>query len=209
MKRSYFYLAIAILTFAVGTFFAFYFYSQKIEPQFVLQNETVNTPSKQILQTETQGEKTLNLINFDDLKINGIGLSSFEKDLVKKFGKPKKLRNNGNFYNCSDEYSRTLFYEGLEIDVTHNSESKKYEINEIDISSSKFQLVSGIKIGDDIKHVLSKFGDPYNQNIGYADIDQYHFMVTNKNDVSNDGGVATFSFRNNKLVKIHWHYNFC
>lgn len=209
MKRGYFYLAVAILTFAMGTFFAFYFYSQKIEHQSGLQNEIVNTPSKQIIQTETEAVKTLNLINFDDLKINGIGLSSFEKDLIKKFGKPARVRNNGSDYNCADEDSKTLFYKGVEIDITHFSESKKYKINDIEISSSRFQLASGIKVGDDINIVFSKFGKPYNQSLGYTDIDEYHFMVSNNNDVSNDGGNVTFSFRQNKLVKIRWYYNFC
>lgn len=208
MKLKFFYLAIAILAFAVGTFFALYFYSQKKEPQFVSQTGTADIPSKQIIQSENQNEKIGNVINFEDLKISGIGLDSSNKDLIKKIGKPQKIRNDGDSWNCLDSDTKTLFYRGLTVVVTEDEESKKYKINDIDISSSRFQLDSGIKIGDDINYVFSKVGKPYHQTKD-KDLDEYHFMVTNKNDVSNDGGIATFSFRNNKLVKIHWHYNFC
>jgi hypothetical protein len=208
MKRKFFYLAIAVLAFGIGTFFALDFYSQKTENQIFLQSKTINIASVQILQTELQSPNTDSRINFDDLKIKGIGLSSFQIDLQKTFGKPKKIRNNGNSYNCSDEDSKTLFFQDLLVDITHLSDSKKYQINKIEISSSKYLLDSGVKIGDDISNVFSKFGKGYHQNKD-SDIDNYHFMVVDKNDVSNDGGVATFSFRDGKLVKIRWNYNFC
>ena len=36
-----------------------------------------------------------------------------------------------------------------------------------------------------------------------------HFMVTNPYNPSKDGGVVTFSFKDDRLIKIHWAYNFC
>lgn len=205
MKQSLFYLAIAILAFGVGTFFGIDFYTQKTENKSVSQNEI---SSKVNLQTESQPTKTINFINFDDLKIKEIGLDSNEKELVRKFGKPEKVKNNGNFYNCTDEYSKTLFFKGLIIDVTQNLETKVYKINEIEITSSKLVLASGIRIGDELEKLFSKFSEPYHQTKD-SDVDEFHFMVSNIFDSSNDGGNVTFSFRKNKLIKIRWSYNFC
>jgi hypothetical protein len=142
------------------------------------------------------------------LKINGIGLDSTNKGLIKKFGEPQKTRNDGDSWNCLDSDTKTLFYRGLAVVVTEDGESKKYIINDIDISSSRFQLDSGIKIGDSVNELFAKIGKPYYQTKTAIE-EEHSFAVLNKNDVSNDGGIATFSFRNGKLVKIHWHINFC
>lgn len=73
--------------------------------------------SKLVPQTSIQLTESNNFINFNDLKIEGVGLSSFEKDLVRKFGKPLKVRNNGSEYNCSDEDSKTLFYKDFKKNI--------------------------------------------------------------------------------------------
>lgn len=200
MKLKFLYLAIAILAFAVGTFFAFYFYSQKIEPQFVLQNETANTPSQQILQTETQTEKTPNFINFDDLTIKGIGLGrqSYEKDVMKAFGNPLSVRST--VFNClGDVPAKTFAYNGLRLTLVY-APVNNFLVYEVELTSNKWQLDSGIKIGDNIDSVKQKIGKDFSERNEKGGI----YL-----QFDHDDGWARFYFRNNKLEKIHWLYNYC
>ena len=200
MKRSYFCLAIAILTFAVGTFFALYFYSQKIEPKFDLQNETVNIPSKQIIQPETQVEKTTNLINFGDLTIKGIGLGreNYEKEVIEALGKPNSIKNT--IFNClGDVPAKTLVYNGLKLTLVYEPVGN-FDAYEVELTSNKWQLDSGIKIGDNIESVKQKIGKDFSERAEKGVI-ELRFI--------NNEGWAAFYFRNNRLEKVHWLYNYC
>jgi hypothetical protein len=200
MKRSYFYLAVAILTFAVGTSFAIYFYSQKAVIQPVLQTETADTPSKQILQSENQNEKIDNLINFDDLTVKGIGLGrqSYEKDVRKAFGNPSFVRST--VFNClGDVPAKTFAYNGLRLTLVY-APVDNFMVYEVEITSNKLQLDSGIKIGDDIQSVKQKIGKDFSER---AEKGRIYLQF------DNDDGWARFYFRNNRLEKVNWLYNYC
>jgi hypothetical protein len=202
------YLSFTILTFSIGISIVGLCgrnaTSQSSSFDFVKPSEKQITIAADNLPVKTPRS----IINFESLKINGIGLSSTKENLIREFGKPKKIINHGDFYNCGDEDTKTFFFDGLEVELTHNSERKSYEISGIDLSSRNLETESGVKLGDSFEKIREEFGNPYHHTTE-RNIDSYHFGVSKSMDISDDGGNVTFAFQHNKLIKISWSYNFC
>lgn len=142
--------------------------------------------------------KTPNFIDFKDLTINAIGLDSTEENVVKTLGKPRSIKKQ--FNGCLDDQMKTFFYKGLELSLSENLETKKWEVFEIELTSSKWQLDSGIKIGDSIESVKQKIGKDFSESEEKGVVCLSY---------GNTNGGATFYFRNNKLEKISWDYTIC
>ena len=74
------------------------------------------------------------------------------------------------------------------------------EVYSMEVSSPKLVTVSGIKIGDDIKDVISKFGEGHREDISSV-AETLHY--------GNDVGGAIFLIHNNKLARIWFGYTLC
>ena len=77
---------------------------------------------------------------------------------------------------------------------------KNYKVAEIYVTSTKWFVSQGIRVGSVLEDVKSKFGRPYHKTEELG-MESFHY--------GNDSGSATFSFKDNKLVEVNWSYNFC
>jgi hypothetical protein len=189
MKRYFSYILLAIFTFSFSIILVFGL--NKIFPVKVERHEREIFP-------KVEQAKTPSFIDFKDLTIKGIGLDSNDKDVIKKLGKPRSRKSIG-FYNC--EETKAIFYKGLEMSLAENTETKNWEVYQIELTSSNFQLDSGIKIGDSIESIKQKIGKDFSE--------RKEKSITELDYYDGNYGWATFYFRNNKLEKINWLYNFC
>lgn len=150
-------------------------------------------------EVNAQNEKSdpSDAIKFDDLKIKGIGLDSLNSDVLSKFGKPLKSTKSGN-YPCGNS-EMTLRYSGLIIKLEEDVEGNNYRVVSIEVTFPDWS-VSGINIGANVEDVKAKL--------------KYRYHMTRESGkeglhYSNGDGGASFYFRDNKLVKINWEYNWC
>ena len=144
----------------------------------------------------SQDEK-LPVLEFDQLKVNGIGLGTSRSTVIRQLGKPLQSKRTGVF-PCGG-LEMTLRYSGLEIKLERDIESREYNVVSIEITSAKW-LLSGIKIGANTKDVQSKFKN-YFHKTKESGLEGLHY--------GNGDGGTSFYFRNNKLVNIHLEYNWC
>jgi hypothetical protein len=146
-----------------------------------------------------QNEKSVSsdAINFDNLKIKNIGLSSPLSNVLSQLGKPLKSKNSGT-YPCGNT-EKTLRYSGLRIKLEKDNKGNDYRVVSIEVASSAWS-VSGIRIGENIENVKAKLKYRYDTT-KESEIEGLHY--------GNGDGVASFYFRDNKLVKINWEYNWC
>jgi hypothetical protein len=207
MARYYFYLLVTILAFGFSVFVATNF-SLKTEEKFVLVQKgeliktaimRVDNPLQATQKTDSTISRNRNQLNFDDLKIDGIGLDSSYQAVVQKFGKPLKNKKD-KFDECGGDVRKTLLYSGLEIQLLGDGNGKNFTVISIDVKTPKWQFDSNIDIGSDIKDVQAKFGHSDNQSKEDGLVELWY---------GNGDGWANFYFRDNKLVKISWKYNFC
>lgn len=207
MCRYFIYLLVSLFAFGIGVFIALSF-NWNTEEKFILiqKGEKIETAVMRFpIQTETKQEdisiipQDFNQINFDDLKINNINLDTSYSTVLKKFGKPLKRKKNW-FDDCGGDIRMTLVYSGLEIQLLGDGKGKNFSVVAIDVSSPKWKFASNINVGSDIKEVQSKFGQPHSRT-KESGLDRLWY--------GNGSGWTIFHFRDNKLVKVSWEYNFC
>ncbi len=208
MYRYLLYLLVVILTFGISVFVASNFYLENEENFVVVQQGEEITTAKIIVQKQSNAKQendhylsqSFDAINFNDLKIKGVGLDTPHSTILRKLGKPLQSKKNG-IYDCTDDRKMTLQYSGLVIELISDDSGRNFSAASIEVTSSKWSVGSGISIGSDIKDVQAKFGQPYHKTKEFG-LEQLHYG-------NGDGGVATFSFQENKLISISWDYNFC
>jgi hypothetical protein len=92
--------------------------------------------------------------------VNGVGQGMSEDKVIALLGKPKEFKKGGE--ECSGGYHRYLIYEGLTVDVL-NGDGKTYRVTEMDVTSSKWEIAPGVRIGDPISRVREVLGEPYSK----------------------------------------------
>jgi hypothetical protein len=131
-------------------------------------------------------------------KVNGIGLSSTYKQVIAKFGKPTSDRVD-KVNECIGDRTRTLKYPGMTIEL--DEQSRVFHVFSFEITSAKYD-VSGVKIGDDVGVVQTRFGTKKRtvENPG----PRWFYDMTDESP-----GSTNFYFRSGKLVKIQTTYMMC
>ncbi len=190
MRRYFLYLIVAILAFGIGVFLAFDFYGKAGGKPQILQTGNEIEPSEITTQNSNQ-------INFDNLKIKGVGLSTSYSDVLRQIGKPLKSKKGGEF-PCGNTLL-TLRYSGLVLELEEDDRLKNFNVVSMEVTSPKWS-VSGIGIGASIEEIQAKFGEPSNRGKESGKDELYY---------GNGDGWATFQFRDNKLVRMRWEYNWC
>ena len=147
------------------------------------------------------GQKVLTEV---DLRVNGIGSGTPYSKIIKTIGNPlraEKHGNDGDYDNCADGWRKTLYYRGLEIGVLSDAKGRNYKVISLEVTSSKWKISPGIRIGLDKQLVRSKFGKPNGATVPGENVLNY---VTKENL----GGV-TFYFKGNKLVRVEMEETLC
>jgi hypothetical protein len=142
--------------------------------------------------------------NFIDLKIEGVALFSSYSTVTRQLGNPLQKKQGKSFYSeCSEsrETPLTVQYSGLIIELSGDGKGRNFEVQSIEVSSSKWSVGSGLRVGAPKKDVLAKFGKPATTE-NESGLEVFGYFTTN------DGGVA-FYFLDNKLVKVTLGYNSC
>lgn len=136
-----------------------------------------------------------------DLRIDGIGFGSTHTQVIRKFGKPNRIKNEG-INECANGEELTYSYPGLKIGLLSEGEGKNkiYKVYSVEVTSSNRAINSDIKIGTIYEEVLTKFGKP-----SETAADKSSLVYVNKDN----NGFAGFTFKDNKLVKIVWEETIC
>ena len=195
MSKLIYKIMITIVTFILGLLFTNWilFSSKSLEVSAVDLNITV--PQK----TETTEEKEiLPMLKMRELKINKVELGSKYVKVIQQIGKPLQIEKR-EYDNCGDGFRKSLKYAGLEISFISDEKGRDFTVASMNVTSSKWS-VSGISIGADIKDVQTKFKNFHTQT-NKDGLDILYF--------GNEDGWINFSFKDDKLVKISWEYNFC
>lgn len=124
------------------------------------------------------------------------------EDVLKKLGKPLKLKKIKREENCSDGFNKILEYPGLTLEFIYDSESGAYEVFSIEITSEKWQMVPGFAVGSEIDDVLAKIGQPTEK------LEEPPFLVF-RYEADFYPGIALLYFQNGKLSKVKFGYNDC
>jgi hypothetical protein len=88
------------------------------------------------------------------LQIRGIGPGSTERDVLRTFGKPKKITRNSILEYRGKSYE----YEGLTINLSDWSEDG-FSVDRLDINSTTWEF-NGLKIGSTANEVEQTLGAP-------------------------------------------------
>lgn len=133
-----------------------------------------------------------------DLKVKGIDVGASYQTVLRQLGKPLLSRKGGT--NPCGSTKLTLRYSGLTITLDGDSDEGNFTVVAIEITSPKWEVAPGIKVGASFTDVQAKFvqtEEPTKEkglkNLSYFVIDGY----------------ANFYFRDNKLVKVTWELNLC
>ena len=131
-----------------------------------------------------------------DLTVNGVRADSSMKE-VNKLGKPTKVTKLG-YDECGGGYRRVLYLSGLEVGVLGNRSTTKANVISLTITSSKWRIAPGVRIGATRATLIRLFGRPVTS---YPDRLEY---VTKENL----GGV-TFHLRKGKLYRVEMMQTLC
>jgi hypothetical protein len=147
-----------------------------------------------------------------DLIINGVGSGTPYATVIRKLGKPQRQSNLAELDECTQGRGKTLFYDGFEIDLMGDENGNKQTVLDLKITSPKWTTDKGVKIGDNYKTVLAKYG-----KTAYKDTDQRpteekvftgEKWLTYEMKKSGPGGV-TFYFKNDRLIRIELKATTC
>ncbi len=153
----------------------------------------------QFVQETSRFGKTFNQI---DPAIKGVNLSSDYEDILAKLGKPGRVVNVDEIDQCTDSNVTVLEYDGLEIEIHADKDKKNATITSLVVSSPKWVLNSGVKIGQTRKKIESIYSG---SNAPTDDPNELTFEVLEK---YGPGGVD-FLFENGKLVRIELKMTTC
>lgn len=143
------------------------------------------------LSTTAQGKYTE-----VDLNVNGVRSgSSMQK--VRSLGRPNRIKSVG-LNECANQYERTIYFPGLEIGVLGSPNGQRGTVYSLIVTSRRWLIAPGLRVGADRKSVLKAFGKPDTVEDGKI------YYVTK----GNLGGV-TFEFRNNRLVRAQMTETLC
>ncbi len=191
--------SILVVAFLIGVFVVFSFQRNSNE-QFVNSQKGEENNSVKIVtqnQTNSSQDNVLPALEFDQLRINEIGLGTPRSTVFRRLGKPLQSKRTGVF-PCGD-LEMTLRYSGLVIKLERDAETRNYNVVSIEITSGKWS-VSGISVGANMKDVQEKFKYRYHKT-KESGLEGLHY--------GNGDGGTSFYFRGNKLVSVNLEYNWC
>lgn len=152
------------------------------------------------------------------LIVNDISTGTPYETVIKKLGKPKSETQSED--NSCGGKSKTLFYDGLEIEMTSDRGDKNFIVFYMDITSSKWITDKGIRIGATPNQVMAKYGkvkytDAYKWvTNGFPEMEEKKVFTgeklltysrkktPGKTYFLKDRGATTFLFKNNRLIRI-------
>ena len=137
-----------------------------------------------------------------DARINGIGSETSISAVKKKIGKPLRVIEDG-LDECAGGFSKTLYYEGFEIQFLSDEKRRNYTVSSMTLTSPKWSIAPGVRIGTDKKDVRAKYGQPNNVSVNESGEELFSYLTRDNFD-----GVFFF-FRNNKLVRVVMFEAFC
>ena len=147
-----------------------------------------------------------------DLIVKGVGTNTPYATVIKKLGKPPRESELGELDGCTQGRGKTLYYDGFEIDLMGDENGKNRKVLDMRITSSKWLTDKDIKIGDNYKTVIAKYGKteyedaferPTEEKVFTGEKWLVYEMKTN------GPGVVTFYFKNDRLVRIELKATTC
>ncbi len=130
-------------------------------------------------------------------KIKGVGIGASYQEVLRQLGKPLSNRKGGT--NPCGGTKQVLRYSGLTITLDEGEDRQNIVVL-IEVTSSKWEIASGISVGASSEDVQAKFGQP-DDTTTESGLEVLRYF---------DGdGAVDFYFRNKKLVKVNRDLNLC
>lgn len=142
-----------------------------------------------------------------DFRVKGVGLGSSHAHVLRQLGKPissKREKVIDEFEACGPSYtSLRLHYDGAVLELNGDLKGQNFRVVDIEITSPKFLIAPGLRIGMTEAEARSKLGGtPWQETTDAG------FRVLSYVTKGNDGGAGLY-FRNGRLVKVLWNYTAC
>lgn len=139
---------------------------------------------------------TLRLIDFN---VRGVRLGDTEASVIEKLGKPIGSKF-ATVDNCGVTKIKTLKYKGLEVQLDRDLDDAWFVL-ELIVTSDKVAIDPNVRIGEDLRSIREKFGDP---NVEHTDSNESDlYFITRDNDN------AHFMFNKSRLIKVRMYVNPC
>ena len=141
-----------------------------------------------------------------DFRIKGVGLGSSYAVVLRQLGRPvssKREKMDSDFGVCGPAYmSLKLRYQGVELELSGDLKGRNFYVISMEVTSPKFLIAPGVKIGITEEETRSKLGAPFQERT------EAGFRILNYVTKGNDGTAGLY-FRDGRLVKIDWGYTMC
>lgn len=139
-----------------------------------------------------------------NLSVKGVKFDTSYANVRRRFGKPLYVEIEKSFdETCGPPSSRmTLRYSGLVIELQGNIEGRDFRVVSVDVSTPKWLIAPGLRVGMNEREVRARLGQPYEE----ADESGLHRLAYVSK--GNDGGAALY-FRSGRLVRIQWEVTLC
>ena len=142
-----------------------------------------------------------------DLRIKSVGLGTSHALVLRHLGRPaasKRERILDPEEVCGPSYTLlVLRYEGAVIELNGDLNGRNFEVVSIEVTSPKFLIAPGIKIGMTEEQARSKIDGPPAE-VRTDSGSRILIYVTKENL-----GGASLYFRKGRLVKVGWGYTMC
>lgn len=116
------------------------------------------------------------------------------EDVLKKLGKPLKLKEIKRGEKCSDGLNKILEYPGLTLEFIYDSESGTHSLFSLEITSDRWMMTPGFAVGYKIDNVLKQIGEPTEK------LEEAPFLVF-RYETETYPDIALLYFENGKLAK--------
>lgn len=141
-----------------------------------------------------------------DFRVKGVGLGSSYAVVLRQFGRPlsSKREKVGDYEGiCGGSYTSLLLrYQGVEIELMGDLRGRSFQVISMEVTSAKFLLAPGLKIGMTEEEIRSKIGAPFQERTDSG------FRILNYVTKGNEGA-AGLHIRDGRLVKVQWDYTLC
>jgi hypothetical protein len=139
-----------------------------------------------------------------DLRIRRVGLGSALSQVQQRFGVPSSRREESiSDTTCGPPYTRLdLSYKGLALRLQGSFEGKRFTVVSVEVSSRKWIVHPGLRVGMEEQLVRRKLGEPIEES------DEGGFHRLHYVNKGNDG-FAVFYFKGRILIKMEWESNLC
>lgn len=137
-----------------------------------------------------------------DFNVSGIRIGTTIEESKRLLGKPKESRKAIRDL-CGDEEEMIIVkYPGLKIEFGWWEEKKIWVAQDFEVTSSKWDIGHGVRLGNSIEEIVSRFGKPWNE--------KYDRSTTSLGYTAAPGNdVGELSFRGGRLTKARWYVNPC